>query len=111
MGKLIGSSSDDGQSNTSLIISGCGSPNIAARICANLVIDGYDDWYLPSFTELYTLYEALYLNGNPGNFQPANYWSSREDGENFAYPYDFSTGFYYSTQKSVQYRVRAIRKF
>ena len=51
----------------------------AARICADLVEGGYDDWYLPSKDEL----NKLYLNQEAiGGFNPSGhyqaYWSSSE---------------------------------
>ena len=57
----------------------------AAYICDNLVVNGFDDWYLPSKDELHKLY-LLYMKyakaGESGNFNPSGhyqyYWSSSE---------------------------------
>ena len=54
-----------GTSNTNLIISGCNEPGIAARICSDLVANGYSDWFLPSIGEL----QAICGNINLINFQ------------------------------------------
>jgi hypothetical protein len=90
---------------------------IAARICNNLVLNGYDDWFLPSKDELNYMYKNLHLKGI-GGFANATYWSSSEDvdGETFDVWYqDFSEGF----QNSLYVRyslfnpksVRAVRAF
>ena len=50
-------------------------PYVAAQACANLVANGYSDWYLPSQVELYAL--ALY-SGLIGGFSTNEYWSSSE---------------------------------
>lgn len=52
-----------GQQNTSAILNFCGDPNIAARLADNLVVNGFDDWYLPSIDELALVYENRDLIG------------------------------------------------
>jgi hypothetical protein len=62
-----------GAQNTIDIMNGCSEAGIAARLCANLVLGGYSDWYLPSKDELY----QLCLNqGAIGGFFLNSYWSS-----------------------------------
>jgi hypothetical protein len=40
-----------GNQNTLDILLGCVDTNTAANYCANLVVDGYSDWFLPSRLE------------------------------------------------------------
>lgn len=65
----------NGQENTSAIVAGCGMTGIAAKICNDLVLNGYTDWFLPSKDELY----QMYLQRTAiGGFFPVEYWSSSE---------------------------------
>jgi hypothetical protein len=76
----IGSALGTGQANTTAIVTSQGTGSYAASICNDLIIDGYDDWYLPSKDELY----KLYLNKNAvGGFDSGAftyYWSSSKNG-------------------------------
>jgi hypothetical protein len=103
-----GSALGTGNQNTFDIMAGCASPGIAARICGDLVLNGYDDWYLPSKDEL----NKLYLNGVAiGGFSSDLYWSSSEIGPNAASAQYFFNGGIGTFSKSVSSRVRAIRSF
>ena len=55
-GKLIygadGSEIGTGKQNTKEIFDSCATAGIAARICSDLDLNGFDDWYLPSRDEL-----------------------------------------------------------
>lgn len=70
-----------GQMNTSVIVSRYGygdGESYAARLCAELELSGYGDWYLPSPAELFLMDENLFQNGL-GNIAPStNYWTSQE---------------------------------
>jgi hypothetical protein len=97
-----------GQTNTILIVNGCSTLSIAAKICNDLILSGYSNWYLPSYFEL----EKLYINRNLiGGFSSTNYWSSSQNGTTAAYSLNFSTGGTVSTSKTSAIHVRAIRKF
>ncbi len=89
-----------------------GSGNYAAKICYDLVLNGYSDWYLPSRDELNilvlnkTIIGGFYINTNP------LYWSSSEYSYSHAYFQSFSTSYSSSFNgKNQIYRVRAIRTF
>src|SRR5688500_673932 len=95
-----------GQSNTTAIINGCVF-NSAAKICNDLVLNNYTDWYLPSKDEL----NILSLNQvEIGGFTATFYWSSSEDTSVTAWGEHFG-GAQNSFGKSNSYRVRAIRSF
>ena len=64
---LIGNTSTalgTGQSNTTAIINGCSEIGIAARLCDELVLNGFSDWFLPSRDELNKLYLNQFIIGN-----------------------------------------------
>lgn len=98
-----------GVANTTAIVNGCNTTNIAARLCNNLVSGGYSDWYLPSRDELSKLYTNRTLIGG---FNNVSYWSSSQVGTTTAWSINFSNGSSSSssTKPTLMY-VRAIRKF
>lgn len=109
---LIGntlSSIGTGASNTTKIINKQGNTGTyAAKLCADLVLNGFSDWYLPSRKEIGQLYKNR--NVVPG-LQPTNYWSSTEVDLNNSYSEIFSGGFQEVDDKSFTIHVRAIRSF
>jgi hypothetical protein len=108
-----GSGVGTGNQNTVDIVNGCSTAAIAARICYDLELNSYSDWYLPSIGELYLMYKNLQMNGL-GNF-PFNsaYWSSSEDSNP---DYAFGLVFHepnqaWAYEKGSLFNVRAIRAF
>jgi len=98
-----------GNQNTIDIMAGCATAGIAARICGDLVLGGYSDWYLPSKDEL----NQLYLNKVAiGGFANNYYWSSSEINTSTAWARNF-TGITNMVPESKFYgdAVRAIRAF
>lgn len=64
-----------GKQNTADIMNGCSTSGIAAKLCDDLTLGGYSDWYLPSKDEL----KELYNNQTAiGGFATNMYWSSSE---------------------------------
>ena len=105
-----------GQANTTAIVGGCITAGIAARICDNLVLNSYADWYLPSKAELNLMYSnigpgASAPNTNVGNFTPNYYWSSSEFDGNLAWLQIFASGFQGPSNKNLIEYVRAVRAF
>jgi len=102
-----------GNANTNAIIASQGtSASYAAKLCADLVLNGYSDWYLPSKDELVLLYQRNVLIG--GFNLTTQYWSSTEVAttNNNANTVNFSNGVtHYGNLKSYSWSVRAIRSF
>ena len=110
-----------GNQNTIDIEVGCTTSGIAADICANLTLNGYSDWFLPSKDEL----NQMWLNigqgnslglGNIGGFANSSYWSSTEfNSERAWWQYFHQTGSPAGSQsgtyKSFTSKVRAVRAF
>jgi len=97
-----------GQANTTAIVNGCITAGIAARICNDLSLNGYDDWYLPSKNELNLMYTQKIVIGG---FTSNNYWSSSENDSNFSWAQSFGVGTQNSSYKGNLNYVRAIRSF
>ena len=99
-----------GNQNTIDIMSGCATAGIAARLCGDLVIGIYNDWYLPSKDELNKLYQN---QDAVGMVTTLHYWSSSEYNINDAWAQLFFAGFgsQINFQKSVTCKVRAVRSF
>jgi hypothetical protein len=99
-----------GNQNTIDIINGCNQEG-AARLCGDLVLGGYSDWYLPSKDEL----NQLYLNRVAiGGFVTVyyGYWSSTESSSTNAWHQNFLNGNQYTEEKGYSYgRVRGVRAF
>ena len=114
MGTLItgadGTAIGTGNHITIDILAGCSTAGIAARICDDLVLAGYSDWYLPSKDEL----NEMYLQkGVIGGFAYSDYWSSSENDANTAWYQEFlNTSPQYTSDKQLKMLlVRAIRSF
>jgi len=97
-----------GKANTDTIVAQCGESSIAAKVCHDLVLNGYNDWFLPSKDELFIM-EAFRdsIGGFTGGGQ---YWSSTQYGITKAWSHSFGSSAAFN-EKAFTYRVRAIRKF
>jgi uncharacterized protein (TIGR02145 family) len=103
-----------GTSNTSTIVNFYSSGNYAAKLCSDLVLNGYSDWFLPSIDEL----EKLYINKNLiGGFSPIWYWSSTNvwagtgASNGNSRTISFGQGQNSNLPQNALQRVRAVRKF
>jgi len=105
-GTLIGT----GRSNTTKIVQAQGVGNYAAKLCDDLVLNGYSDWFLPSKDELKELYEK---SNSIGGFNfSKKYWSSSEaDGDDGTWSAWCRSYSQYTEDKNNTYRVRAVRNF
>lgn len=102
-----------GKANTTLITTGCATVGIAARLCADLTLNGYSDWYLPSIVELNILITNKDLIGGIDGIA---YWSSTQQPSGF----NFTNVAYYiyasdnskeTNDKSNKLLVRPVRSF
>ena len=85
-----------------------GSANYAAKLCDDLVLNGYSDWYLPSKDEL----NKLYINRNAiGGFVNFPYWSSSESSNAAAWSQNADGSQSVKSTMISFFGVRAIRSF
>ena len=97
-----------GKSNTNKIVNIFGSEQNAARICYDLVLGGYSDWFLPSKDELAKLYMNRQLIGG---FNTYYYHSSSEEDAMYNWIHYFNDGTSRTYYKNFKIYVRAIRSF
>jgi hypothetical protein len=86
-----------GNANTTKIIMSQGVDPYAAKLCYDLSLAGFTDWYLPSKEELSLMFTnvgrgAKTPNKDVGNFASDFYWSSTELDLNFAWAQYFLEG-------------------
>ena len=105
-GTAIGS----GKSNTEKIVTALGTGNYAARLCYDLELGGYDDWFLPSKDELNELNTQKDI---VGGFASGDYWSSSESNSSIVWLQFFNehNDAQYTFGKIGHSGVRAVRAF
>jgi len=111
-GEIIGT----GAQNTLDIVSDCSTIGIAAEVCYSLVLNGYSDWFSPSYRELEAMYENRdIINSvsvsNGGFAMAGGYWTSTDYLVGTAYYRNFTTGWVSGRAKTSNSNVRAIRAF
>ena len=101
-----------GQANTTAIVGVYGAGTYAAKLCDDLIIDTYNDWYLPSQNELNIIYQNQSLIGGGFN-NTGYYWSSTEWVFDRAWRQNFNGGGQDANNgyKNTSHKVRAIRSF
>jgi hypothetical protein len=104
-----------GEQNTADILAGCLTVGIAADLADDYSHNTLDDWFLPSKDELNQMYTNLHNVSPPfGGFSTDCYWSSSENGANYALAQNFGNGFqqsyFYKDFASPCY-VRPVRSF
>lgn len=106
----IGTAIGTGKANTSTIVTTIGAGSYAAKLCDDLVLNGYDDWFLPSKDELDLLYKKRF---EIGGFSPTYYWSSSESSASSVWVQSFLGGEQDSGPAKLrnEFNVRAIRSF
>lgn len=100
----------EGMNNTNEIVTAQGAGAYAAKICADLTLNGYSDWYLPSKDELFKIEIADDQFNVSGK-----YWTSTEDTfADYARYLRLGLGQPFEDNvagKSASLKVRAIRSF
>ena len=104
-----------GETNTAAIVAQLGDNGgraYPAKVCADLVAYGFDDWYLPAAGELNEMYEKLgpVANGGSGQITSGLYWSSSEINNDRAWIHDFDNGGQYYDFKHSFNRCRCVRR-
>ncbi len=101
-----------GNSNTNTIVSAQGLGSYAAKLCSDLVLGGYSDWYLPSKDELNKLFLSRSIIGGFNSTSLSYYWTSSEYSNVYSHVLQFSTGSFNTGAKgATSMLVRAIRSF
>jgi len=112
-----------GSTNTQAIVQNCTEEGIAAKICDNLILNGYDDWFLPSINELELMYTYRESIGGFDESDFSTYTSSSEflpvgTGEYLnCWVFDFGlvqiiqNTRKLNSNKTNLFKVRAIREF
>jgi hypothetical protein len=106
-----------GMANTKAIVATYRKGNYAARYAHDLVVNGYDDWFLPSADELDVMYNVLQTSRHKmDSFEQRFYWSSSEYDFNNAWTQSMRAGQQFDREKWLRSPkdslwVRAIRAF
>ena len=113
-----------GQTNTTKIVNAQGAGVYAAKICDDLVLNGYSDWYLPSKAELIGIKQNFNYNTNSiidemrysiSPFTEYGYWTSTYDANNYtpanSVLFSILFGQEYLDFANELYYVRPIRNF
>lgn len=100
-----------GRNNTQSIIAQSGHEISAALLASSYTTRGYEDWFLPSYDELFEMYTILYQH-SLGQFGDGYYWSSTSIGENDAWRLRLSSGTWYKVRRDGFFgRIRTVRAF
>jgi len=108
------------QNTLDIVAQNCQTQNggiTAAQATLNYAVEGFTDWYLPSFNELQEMYNTIGNGGTEGNIggfeinEFSYYWSSSESYNNYAWIVHFNSGTTNPNGKNSSLRVRAVRAF
>jgi hypothetical protein len=98
-----------GKTNTDLMVAGgCTSGAAVSARAYGTATAPAGSWFLPSLAELNALYAQKDV---VGGFAAGNYWSSSQDGANFAWFQNFGNGGQAGASKNGALDVRPVRAF
>ncbi|MCB9989302.1 MAG: DUF1566 domain-containing protein [Rhodospirillales bacterium] len=114
---LTGANTVDGKTNTATIVTFDSDTGVtgmqqhqAAQYCADLVANGYSDWFLPSMAELTTLYSNRVAIGGFDLVGNTYNWASTENADFRACAIKFTDGYAPCNQgENVKYYARTVR--
>lgn len=89
-----------GRTNTTNIVAQNGPGQYAAAFVDNLVMNNYDDWFLPSVDELNATYFTRAVKGVP-KMPTVPYWTSSENSANYAWYQLFQDGTQFTDESGV----------
>lgn len=100
-----------GFSNTMDLVKN-GENYVAANEVWGQTIDGYSDWFLPSWGELEAMYTNLHKKG-VGNFKNGKYWSSspKKNSSLDSYCFNFENGTLLEMGRGSSLQIRPVRCF
>lgn len=98
-----------GKSNTEKIVQKLGNGRYAAKMCADFVYNGYDDWFLPSKDELRLMLKVVHINIFKKLFM--SHWSSSECKKRSAWRQSVYNGGARDNSRYRKHYVRPIRAF
>jgi hypothetical protein len=99
-----------GNANTNTIVSNQGAGSYAAKVCSDLVLLGYSDWYLSSKDEFWRVSQNQYTYGGWLD-SGYKYWTSSESNSSSAWVLDRINGATATYAKSTLFAVRPVRTF
>ena len=100
-----------GIANTALIVAGCATAGISARLADQLVLNSFSDWFLPSLDELGMMWTELASDGL-GSFINHTYWSSTQASATQAYTVSMNNGnANFHNKSNTNRHTRAMRRF
>ena len=112
-----------GEIYTEKIVQMLGNGHYAAKVCHELELNGYSDWYLPSCGEMYLVNRSEIFPWSSADDNPAqgDYWTSSEryDADSHsccvymarAFRWPVKQDFWTYNKKILNGKVRAIRRF